>query len=317
VLVGGQTRMPSVQKLVSDFFGKEAHKGVNPDEVVAVGAAIQAGVLKGEVKDVLLLDVTPLTLGIETLGGVSTPIITRNTTIPTAKSQVFSTAADNQPSVEIHVLQGERPMANDNKSLGRFILDGILPAPRGVPQVEVTFDIDAHGILHVSAKDRATGKEQKIRIEASSGLSDAEIEKMVKDAESHAGEDRDRKEKIEARNQLDSLIYQVEKDTKDWGDKISGESKTAIDAALERAKAALKQDDLGELNGAKDQLMQAFSAAGQQFYQAQAAAGDQAAPDMGGMGERPDVETTEAGAGKPADEDVVEADYEIVDESKG
>jgi molecular chaperone DnaK len=231
--------------------------------------------------------------------------------------EVFSTAEDSQTTVEIHVLQGERPMAVDNKTIGRFQLTGIPPAPRGMPQVEVTFDIDANGILHVSAKDRATGKEQKIRIEASSGLSDAEIEKMVKDAESHAGEDRDRKEKIEARNQLDSLIYQVEKDTKDWGDKISGESKTAIDAALERARAALKQDDLGELNGAKDQLMQAFSAAGQQFYQAQAAAGDQAAPDMGGMGEQPDVETTEAGAGKPADEDVVEADYEIVDETKG
>jgi molecular chaperone DnaK len=316
ILVGGSTRMPRIQQVVKDFFGKEPHKGVNPDEVVAVGAAIQGGVLAGDVKDVLLLDVIPLSLGIETLGGVMTTLIPRNTTIPTKKSEVFSTAEDSQTTVEIHVLQGERPMAIDNKTIGRFQLTGIPPAPRGMPQVEVTFDIDANGILHVSAKDRATGKEQKIRIEASSGLTDAEIDKMVKDAESHAGEDRERKEKIEARNQLDSLIYQVEKDTKDWGDKISEDSKTAIDGALERARAALKQDDLAELNGAKDQLMQAFSAAGQQFYQSQAAAGE-GAPDMGGMGEQPDVETTQAGASKPADEDVVEADYEIVDESKG
>ena len=315
ILVGGSTRMPRIQQVVKEFFGKEPHKGVNPDEVVAVGAAIQGGVLAGDVKDVLLLDVIPLSLGIETLGGVMTALIPRNTTIPTKKSEVFSTAEDSQTTVEIHVLQGERPMAIDNKTIGRFQLTGIPPAPRGMPQVEVTFDIDANGILHVSAKDRATGKEQKIRIEASSGLTDAEIDKMVKDAESHAGEDRERKEKIEARNQLDSLIYQVEKDTKDWGDKISADSKTAIDGALERAKAALKQDDLSELNGAKDQLMQAFSAAGQQFYQSQAAAGE-GAPDMGGMGEQPDVETTQAGASKPADEDVVEADYEIVDESK-
>ncbi|HSJ31374.1 MAG TPA: molecular chaperone DnaK, partial [Longimicrobiales bacterium] len=316
ILVGGSTRMPRIQQVVKEFFGKEPHKGVNPDEVVAVGAAIQGGVLAGDVKDVLLLDVIPLSLGIETLGGVMTALIPRNTTIPTKKSEVFSTAEDSQTTVEIHVLQGERPMAIDNKTIGRFQLTGIPPAPRGMPQVEVTFDIDANGILHVSAKDRATGKEQKIRIEASSGLTDAEIDKMVKDAESHAGEDRERKEKIEARNQLDSLIYQVEKDTKDWGDKISADSRTAIDGALERAKAALKQDDLSELNGAKDQLMQAFSAAGQQFYQSQAAAGE-GAPDMGGMGEQPDVETTQAGASKPADEDVVEADYEIVDESKG
>jgi molecular chaperone DnaK len=316
ILVGGSTRMPRIQQVVKDFFGKEPHKGVNPDEVVAVGAAIQGGVLAGDVKDVLLLDVIPLSLGIETLGGVMTTLIPRNTTIPTKKSEVFSTAEDSQTTVEIHVLQGERPMAIDNKTIGRFQLTGIPPAPRGMPQVEVTFDIDANGILHVSAKDRATGKEQKIRIEASSGLTDAEIEKMVKDAESHAGEDRERKEKIEARNQLDSLIYQVEKDTKEWGDKIGADSKTAIDGALERAKAALKQDDVAELNGAKDQLMQAFSAAGQEFYQAQASAGE-GAPDMSGMGEQPDVETTEAGATKPADEDVVEADYEIVDESKG
>jgi molecular chaperone DnaK len=313
ILVGGSTRMPKIQQVVKEFFGKEPHKGVNPDEVVAIGAAIQGGVLAGDVKDVLLLDVIPLSLGIETLGGVMTTLIARNTTIPTKKSEVFSTAEDSQTTVEIHVLQGERPMALDNKTIGRFQLTGIPPAPRGMPQIEVTFDIDANGILHVSAKDRATSKEQKIRIEASSGLTEAEIEKMVKDAEAHASEDRGRKEAIEARNQLDSLIYQVEKDTKDWGDKISEDAKSDIDKALERAKAALKQDDAGELTAAKEQLMQAFSAAGQQFYQSQAAQGEQAAPDMGGMGEQPDVQ---AGQTAPADEDVVEADYEIVDEEK-
>jgi len=309
ILVGGSTRMPKVQEVVKTFFGKEPHKGVNPDEVVAVGAAIQGGVLAGDVKDVLLLDVTPLSLGIETLGGVMTTLISRNTTIPTKKQEVFSTAEDNQTTVEIHVLQGERPMALDNKTIGRFQLTGIPPAPRGLPQVEVGFDIDANGILHVTAKDRATGKEQKIRIEASSGLSESEIDKMVKDAESHAGEDKSRREKIEARNQLDSLIYQVEKDTKDWGDKISGSAKTDLEAAVDRAKKALKQDDLGELQSTRDTLMTAFSAAGQQFYQAQAAQGapaDQASAEAG----------AEQPAGARADDDVVEADYEIVDDEK-
>jgi molecular chaperone DnaK len=313
ILVGGSTRMPRIQQVVKDFFNKEPHKGVNPDEVVAVGAAIQGGVLAGDVKDVLLLDVTPLSLGIETLGGVMTALIPRNTTIPTKKAETFSTAEDSQTTVEIHVLQGERPMAADNKTIGRFQLTGIPPAPRGMPQVEVTFDIDANGILHVTAKDRATSKEQKIRIEASSGLSDSEIDRMVKDAESHAGEDKSRKEKVEARNQLDSLIYQVEKDTADWGDKISGDAKSSLDDAMERGRKALKQDELGELNAAKEQLMQAFSAAGQQFYQAQAAQ-QGAEGEAAGMGGEPTGEPQPAGAS--AEEDVVEADYEIVDEEK-
>jgi molecular chaperone DnaK len=308
ILVGGSTRIPKIQQIVKDFFGKDPHKGVNPDEVVAVGAAIQAGVLAGDVKDVLLLDVIPLSLGIETLGGVMTPLIERNTTIPTKKTEVFSTAEDNQTTVEIHVLQGERKMAQDNKTIGKFQLTGIPPAPRGVPQVEVTFDIDANGILNVSAKDRATGKEQKIRIEASSGLSDAEIDRMVRDAEANAAVDDERKKKVEARNNLDSLIYQVEKDSREWGDKVGEAEKTRLEKATTAAREALKSDDAVRMNKSRDELMQAFSAAGQQVYQAQAAA-DKAkeAAASGPDGEKARV---------PEDEDVVEADYEIVDDER-
>ena len=324
ILVGGSTRIPKIQEVVTEFFGKDPHKGVNPDEVVAVGASIQGGVLAGDVKDVLLLDVTPLSLGIETLGGVMTILIPRNTTIPTKKAEVFSTAEDNQTTVEIHVLQGERKMALDNKTIGKFQLTGIPPAPRGMPQVEVGFDIDANGILHVSAKDRATSKEQKIRIEASSGLSDAEIDKMVQDAEVHAKEDEERREKVESRNQLDSLVYQVEKDTGEWGDKVSEGTRERLQAAVETAKEALKGDDLGTINSARDELMQAFSAAGQEMYQAQAAEAqatdDEASPDFAEEGAAdPSTDQADPTAEGPAgagDDDVVEADYEIVDEEK-
>ena len=318
ILVGGSTRIPKIQEIVKDFFGKDPHKGVNPDEVVGVGAAIQGGVLAGDVTDVLLLDVTPLSLGIETLGGVMTTLISRNTTIPTKKSEVFSTAEDSQTTVEIHVLQGERKMAMDNKTIGKFQLTGIPPAPRGMPQIEVTFDIDANGILHVQAKDRATGKEQKIRIEASSGLSDAEINRMVNEAESNAKEDEEKRAKVEARNQLDSLVYQVEKDTGEWGDKVSEGTRGRLNEAVEKAKTALKGDDLAAINAARDELMQAFSAAGQEMYQSAAA---EAQPEMdeeagaeasAGGDEAPAAEEKAAGG----DEDVVEADYEIVDEDK-
>ncbi len=314
VLVGGSTRIPKVQQIVKDFFKREPHKGVNPDEVVAIGAAIQGGVLAGDVKDVLLLDVTPLSLGIETLGGVMTTLIQRNTTIPTKKAEVFSTAEDNQTTVEIHVLQGERKMAMDNKTIGKFQLTGIPPAPRGMPQIEVTFDIDANGILHVSAKDRATGKEQKIRIEASSGLSEKEIDRMVRDAEAHASEDEERRAKVEARNQLDSLVYQVEKDSAEWGDKVSEGTRDRLKEAGEKAKEALKGDDTTAINQARDELMQAFSAAGQEMYQAQAAGAEGQDPDMGDMGGP--AEGAEEEAPGPEDEEVVEADYEIVDEDK-
>src|SRR3979490_1828189 len=243
VLVGGQTRMPRIQALVKELFGKEGHKGVNPDEVVAVGAAIQGGVLGGEVKDLLLLDVTPLTLSIETLGGVATPMIPRNTTIPTKKTETFSTAADSQTSVEVHVLQGERPLAAQNRTLGKFHLTGLPPAPRGVPQIEVTFDIDANGILNVTAKDMATGKDQKITITSSSGLSKEEVERMAKEAEAHASEDKAQREAVEAKNQLDSLIYNVEKTLREHGDKISGSERSEVENALADAKKALESND--------------------------------------------------------------------------
>src|SRR5256886_314311 len=313
ILVGGQTRMPKVQDIVKNFFGKEPHKGVNPDEVVAIGAAIQGGVLAGEVKDVLLLDVTPLSLGIETLGGVTTVLIPRNTTIPTKKSETFSTADDNQTTVEIHVLQGERELARDNRTIGKFQLTGIPPAPRGMPQVEVTFDIDANGILHVSAKDKATNKEQKIRIEASSGLSDSDIQRMVKDAESHAAEDKKRREEIDTRNRLDSMTYEVEKNVKEWGDRLPAEAKTKLDAGIERARKALRGDDMNEIKAAQEELNRVYSEAGQSFY-----AQSQSQP-----GTPPGGETAGTGAGTNPPpgpggqkEDVVEADYEIVDEGK-
>jgi molecular chaperone DnaK len=307
ILVGGSTRIPKVQDVVKDFFGKEPHKGVNPDEVVAIGAAIQGGVLAGEVKDVLLLDVTPLSLGIETLGGVTTVLISRNTTIPTKKTEVFSTAEDNQTTVEIHVLQGEREMAIGNRTIGRFQLTGIPPAPRGMPQIEVTFDIDANGILHVSAKDKATNKEQKIRIEASSGLSDSEIDKMVKDAEQHSEEDKSKREEIESRNRLDQLVWQVEKDSKEWIDRLEESQKQRLDEAVESAKSALKSGESADITEALENLSQAYSAAGASLYQeAQAQAEGEAAPEDGEA-------ASDAGG---SDEDVVEADYEIVDEKE-
>ncbi len=295
ILVGGQTRMPLVVETVRKLFGKEPHKGVNPDEVVAIGAAIQAGVLKGEVKDVLLLDVTPLTLGIETLGGVRTPLIPRNTTIPTSKSQVFTTAADGQTQVEIHVLQGEREMAADNKSLGRFILDGIPPAPRSVPQIEVSFDLDANGILNVSAKDKASGKEQKITITATSGLSKEEVEKLVRDAESHAEEDRRRKETVEARNLADSLAYQTEKALKEGGDKVPADVRSDVESKIADVRKALEGDDVNRIRSATEALGQAAQKIGEHMYKGEAPpAGEPAGTAAGKQGgQKKDGETIE------------------------
>jgi molecular chaperone DnaK len=291
IMVGGSTRIPAIQEAVKKFFGKDPNKGVNPDEVVAIGAAIQGGVLAGDVKDVLLLDVTPLSLGIETMGGVMTRLIESNTTIPTKKSEVFSTASDNQPSVEIHILQGERPMAKDNKTIGRFHLDGIPPAPRGVPQVEVTFDIDANGILHVSAKDKATGKEQKIRIEASSGLSQEEIEKMKKEAEANADADKLAKERVDKLNAADQMIFQTEKQLNEFGDKL-GDKKGAIESSLENLKKAHASQEISAIDAAMEQINEAWKNASEEMYKAQqdgAAGGDANGPGAGSANAADDV----------------------------
>jgi molecular chaperone DnaK len=304
VLVGGQTRMPAIQELVKKLFGKEPHKGVNPDEVVAIGAAVQAGVLAGDVKDLLLLDVTPLTLSIETMGGVATGMIPRNTTIPTKKSETFSTAADNQSEVEVHVMQGERPMAAQNRTLGKFKLGGIMPAPRGVPQIEVTFDIDANGILNVSAKDNATGKDAKITITSSSGLSKEEVERMAKDAEAHAAEDKEAKEKIEARNQLDSMVYNVEKMLKEGGEKVEASDKSEVETALADAKTALTGDpETSELNAAREKLTTASHKLAEALYKANAAAPAGDAPTDG------DAASAGTADESKKDEGVIDAEY--------
>jgi molecular chaperone DnaK len=313
VLVGGQTRMPAIQKQVKDFFGKEPHKGVNPDEVVAIGAAIQGGVLAGDVKDVLLLDVTPLSLGIETLGGVFTKLIERNTTIPTRKSEIFSTASDNQTSVEVHVLQGEREMARDNRTLGKFHLVGIPPAPRGVPQVEVAFDIDANGIVHVSAKDLGTGKEQNITITASSGLNDKDIERMVKEAESHRGEDQERRKQVEARNKLDGLVYSTEKTYDEHKEKLGPDEKGELERALADAKKALEGDDASAMDQAAERLTKASHKLAEVMYRQQQGGG--AGPTPGGAPGAGQPGGAGSGSAGSADE-VIDAEYVDVDEKR-
>src|SRR5271157_236690 len=316
VLVGGQTRMPKIQELVKKLFGREPHRGVNPDEVVAIGAAVQAGVLTGDVKDLLLLDVTPLTLSIETLGGVATPMIPRNTTIPTKKTETFSTAADSQTSVEVHVLQGERPMAAQNRTLGKFQLTGLPPAPRGVPQIEVTFDIDANGILNVTAKDMATSKDQKITITSSSGLSKEEVERMAKEADAHSAEDKTRREEIEAKNQLDSMVYNIEKMLKEHGDKISGSERGDVENALADAKKAIEGGDKAAMDSAREKLTAASHKLAEQMYKAtQAAPGG--APGAGGAGPTDGHAASGTnGAGQKKDEGVIDAEYVDVEDKK-
>lgn len=311
ILVGGSTRVPKVQELVKKLFGKEPHKGVNPDEVVAVGAAIQGGVLAGDVKDVLLLDVTPLSLGIETLGSVMTVLIPANTTIPTRKSEVFSTASDSQPSVEIHVLQGERPMAIDNRSLGKFHLDGIPPAPRGIPQIEVTFDIDANGILHVSAKDKATNKEQSIRITSSSGLSKDEIEKMKQTAKEHAAEDKKKKESAEVHNAADNLIFQTKKQIQELGDKMPADAKSRLESEITKVEDALKTNDADKIKSATDGLTKVWNEIAQNLYQQQGAPGAQQQ-----TAQEPGAEQQKSSSQKKDDRDVQDASYEVVDDDK-
>jgi molecular chaperone DnaK len=315
VLVGGQTRMPKIQQLVKEQFGREPHKGVNPDEVVAIGAAIQGGVLGGEVKDLLLLDVTPLTLSIETLGGVATGMIPRNTTIPTRKTEVFSTAADNQTSVEVHVLQGERPMARDNRTLGRFHLDGIPTAPRGLPQIEVTFDIDANGILNVTAKDRATNRDQKITITSSSGLSKDEVEKMAKEADAHSEEDKKKRAEIEARNQLDSMVYSIEKMLREHGDKISGSERGDVESALADAKKALESGEVAQMERARENLTKASHKLAEAMYKA---AGPAPGAEQAGAGPQTPPPGTNGAAGQQGskNEGVIDAEYVDVDEKK-